>query len=261
MSEVDDDNIVCSSPLVLDNTTLLDRGDGTFVYRDLLFQLCSKEEQYSKMIPPNNCWPARIFVQKLFTAANRMHFNAVTTHTAVTLLKRLCVISPEYVQKQNPETICFVCLSLSAKMYEKRKRWVKELYRDTLLVCSKREFRAKEMEVLRLVDYRIDLPVPIQYVNLFLEIYFRQLPQLNSVATNVTHLLYSEPERLIGNHSALVCAIVVLCVAQSIMDGGASRPMIRWAKTFLNQIEEITTLSNELFEFIFKTDRTAQFVY
>ncbi|BFU25362.1 cyclin domain containing protein [Entamoeba histolytica HM-1:IMSS-B] len=257
----EDDNVAFSSPLIIDNIALLENGDGTFTYRELLLNLCIKEEKYYGLIPFNNCWPAKLFVQKIFTACNRLELSPITTHTAVTILKRLCVVNSSYVQKQNPEIICFICISLASKIYEKRRRWVKEIYYDTSLVCSKREFTIKEMEVLKMLNYYIDPPVPIQYVNLFLEVYFNKNQKLNKIATDVCHLLYNSPEMLIANHSSLICGIVVLCVSQSILDGGASGIMLSWAKTFVSTLDEICELSNQVLKCIFKGELLSEFEF
>ncbi|KAL7720855.1 Cyclin-like domain-containing protein [Entamoeba marina] len=262
MEEIlDDDYIVCASPFMLNDTCLLGNGDGTFTYKELLFYYHELEENFSRSRSLNNCWPSKIFIQKLFASALRLKLSPITTHSSVSILRQLCVIDPEYVKRQNPEVLTFVCLCLAAKMNERRRRWVYFIYQDTILTCSKRQFKCKELEVLQRIDYRLDVPVPMHYVNLFLEAYFNNKLKLTQTSTNVCHLLYSAPEKFISCHSSFVLGVVVLCVSQSIIEGSASDIMMKWSMSLCTNPEEVRCLCNDLFAFIFKTEDIGHFRY
>ncbi|KAL7720963.1 Cyclin-like domain-containing protein [Entamoeba marina] len=255
MEEIsDDDNIVCASPFMLNDTCLLGNGDGTFTYKELLFYYHELEENFSRSRSLNNCWPSKIFIQKLFTTALRLKLSPITTHSSVSILRQLCVIDPEYVKRQNPEVLTFVCLCLAAKMNERRRRWVHFIYQDTILACSKRQFRCKELEVLQRIDYRLDVPVPMHYVNLFSK-------HTLIINLNLHKLQQIAPEKFISCHSSFVLGVVVLCVSQSIIEGSASDIMMKWSMSLCTNPEEVRCLCNDLFAFIFKTEDIGHFRY
>ena len=231
----------------------LQQGDETFTYQEYLLQLCEEENKYyefyskySKETEPNktnqNQWPTKEQILKIYELSKKYQSSEITIHNTIFLYHYVLLKQPSIITEENPELLTYLCFSLSSKYYEKRIRWIETFFKDNVICCSQIDFKRKELKILSLLQYHINPILPLHYLHLFLDVYFKGNSSMKTFCILLSNLLFEISEQTLSIHSSFVCSLAIICCAQSLCEGCYSHFVFSWITSFVDNIDEIYSL-------------------